>query len=234
MDFDAQGNLFISVGDNSNPFQSERLLAPSTAGPGRKVFDAQRTSGNTNDLRGKILRIKPMPDGTLHHPAGQPVRAGRRPARDLRHGQPQPLPHQRRSRARLALLGRGGPRRLRRLRRPRHPRARAATTSSTRPRAPGNYGWPYCIADNKPYVAFDFASSQSGAAFDCQAPGQQLAQQHRRPDPAARPAPPGSPTATARRAGAAAAARPWPAPCTSGSRAARPRSCRGPTTARSS
>jgi cytochrome c len=34
----------------------------------------------------------------------------------------------------------------------------------------GNYGWPYCISENRPYVAFDFGSNTSGAAFNCQAP----------------------------------------------------------------
>jgi cytochrome c len=48
--FDAQGNLFITVGDN----------AAGEEGP-----------GNTNDLRGKILRIKPKEDGSGYTiPAG--------------------------------------------------------------------------------------------------------------------------------------------------------------------
>ena len=31
----------------------------------------------------------------------------------------------------------------------------------------GNYGWPYCIRDNTPYNDYDFATSTSGAKFDC-------------------------------------------------------------------
>ena len=39
----------------------------STNAPGRNpAFDARRTSGNTNDLRGKILRIKVADDGVVH------------------------------------------------------------------------------------------------------------------------------------------------------------------------
>jgi hypothetical protein len=37
---------------------------------GRSAFDAQRSSGNTNDLRGKILRIHPEADGTYSIPFG--------------------------------------------------------------------------------------------------------------------------------------------------------------------
>lgn len=34
----------------------------------------------------------------------------------------------------------------------------------------GNYGWPYFIADNKPYRDFDFATRKAGAWFDPQHP----------------------------------------------------------------
>jgi cytochrome c len=38
--------------------------------PGHETSDAQRTSGNTNDLRGKILRIHPEDDGSYTIPEG--------------------------------------------------------------------------------------------------------------------------------------------------------------------
>ena len=34
----------------------------------------------------------------------------------------------------------------------------------------GNYGWPYCIRDNTPYNDYNFATSTSGAKFDCANP----------------------------------------------------------------
>ena len=37
---------------------------------GRKVYDAQRSAGNPNDLRGKILRIHPEADGSYTIPEG--------------------------------------------------------------------------------------------------------------------------------------------------------------------
>src|SRR5206468_9303455 len=58
--FDAQGNLYVSTGDNSNPFASG--YAPIDERPGRMPWAAQKSSANTNDLRGKIIRIHPEPD----------------------------------------------------------------------------------------------------------------------------------------------------------------------------
>src|SRR6267378_2683106 len=66
--FDAQGNLYLSTGDNSNPFAS--AYAPIDERPGRMPWDAQKSSANTNDLRGKIIRIHPEPDGTYTIPDG--------------------------------------------------------------------------------------------------------------------------------------------------------------------
>jgi len=37
-------------------------------------------------------------------------------------------------------------------------------------RSAGNYGWPYFVADNKPYIHYDFATGISTTAFDPNAP----------------------------------------------------------------
>jgi cytochrome c len=37
-------------------------------------------------------------------------------------------------------------------------------------REPGNYGWPYFVADNRPYREYDFVTEASGEAFDPVAP----------------------------------------------------------------
>ena len=80
MAFDSDGNLYLATGDNTNPFESDGFT-PIDERAGRQDYDAQRTAGNTNDLRGKVLRIHPEADGTYTVPAGQPVRrrARRRP-----------------------------------------------------------------------------------------------------------------------------------------------------------
>lgn len=58
MEFDAAGNLLITTGDNA------------IVTTGKVNAGAEGTSGNTNDLRGKILRIRPDPAGTYTIPAG--------------------------------------------------------------------------------------------------------------------------------------------------------------------
>ena len=67
--FDAQGNLYVSVGDNTNPFESDGF-APTDDRPGRSPWDAQKSAANPNDLRGKINRIHPQPDGSYTIPRG--------------------------------------------------------------------------------------------------------------------------------------------------------------------
>ena len=60
-----QGNLYLGVGDDVNPHsEPSGGYAPLSTRPGT-FHDARETSANTNDLRGKLLRITPdTPDGT--------------------------------------------------------------------------------------------------------------------------------------------------------------------------
>ena len=53
--FDNNGLLYLSCGDNQNK---------------REYLFSLKTAANSNDLRGKILRIKPLPDGTYEIPEG--------------------------------------------------------------------------------------------------------------------------------------------------------------------
>ena len=66
---DSQGHLWISTGDNTNPHKSDGF-APIDERENRGPFDAQKSSANANDLRGKVLRIKPETDGTYSIPDG--------------------------------------------------------------------------------------------------------------------------------------------------------------------
>ncbi|NIJ52475.1 type 1 glutamine amidotransferase [Dyadobacter arcticus] len=61
--WDKAGNLYLSTGDNTNPHGSSGY-SPSDEQEGRMAWDAQKSSANTNDLRGKIIRITPKADGT--------------------------------------------------------------------------------------------------------------------------------------------------------------------------
>jgi len=60
---------------------------------GRAAYDSQKSASNENDLRGKILRIHPQPDGTYTIPSGNMFhRAREHTARNLRDGLPQSIP----------------------------------------------------------------------------------------------------------------------------------------------
>ncbi|MEQ1832029.1 MAG: PQQ-dependent sugar dehydrogenase [Candidatus Eisenbacteria bacterium] len=73
MCMDAKGNLYIGNGDNChwNPG------LPVDTRPDRKNWDAFRSAANSRDLRGKILRIHPEPDGTYSNPKGNLFPGGR-------------------------------------------------------------------------------------------------------------------------------------------------------------
>src|SRR4029077_5537939 len=57
------GDLYISAGHNTDPFLSSGF-PPLDERSGRAAYDSQKSASNENDLRGKILRIHPQPDGT--------------------------------------------------------------------------------------------------------------------------------------------------------------------------
>ena len=67
--FDKDGLLYLSTGDNSGGDRDHEDPLY------RRLADQGRTSANTNDLRGKILRIKPEPDGTYSIPDGNLFKA---------------------------------------------------------------------------------------------------------------------------------------------------------------
>ena len=70
IDFDAEGNLYLSTGDDTNPFASDGYTPIDERVNRNPSYDAQRASSNTNDLRGKVLRIKVQEDGSYTTPPG--------------------------------------------------------------------------------------------------------------------------------------------------------------------
>ncbi len=151
LQFDDTGNLFVSVGDNTNPFETP--YSPSDNREGKSPWDAGKSSSNMNDLRGKVLRIHPETNGTYTVPDGNLF------SKDGTKGKPEIYAMGCRNPFRLSwdrkrkflYWGDVGP--------------DAAKDSSRGPRGydevnqarkPGYFGWPYFIANNKPYEMVDF------------------------------------------------------------------------------
>src|SRR3954452_940511 len=173
--FGPDGSLYISTGDNTNPFDSDGF-APLDEQPGREHWDSQRTAANTNDLNGKILHIMPVavptgPPGvgtTYTIPANNLFPQGTAKTRPEIFGMGfrNPFRFTVDKTTGWVLMGDYGP--------------DAGTGNPNRgPQGSvefnvlskaGNYGWPYCIRDNVPYNDYDFATKVSGPKFNCAAP----------------------------------------------------------------
>ena len=168
IDFDAQGNLYLSTGDDSNPFASDGYT-PIDDRPGRNpAYDARRTSGNTNDLRGKILRIKVNDDATYSVPEGNLFAPGTDKTRPEIYamGFRNPFRFSVDKKTGIVYVGDYGPD----AGAADPKRGPAGQVEFARVTKPGNYGWPFCTGNNDAYVDYDFATKESGAAFDCAAP----------------------------------------------------------------
>jgi cytochrome c len=165
MDFDASGNLYISTGDDTNPFESNGYTPIDERSGRNPAYDAQRSSGNTNDLRGKVLRIRPGATGGYTVPAGNMFAAGTANTRPEIYamGFRNPFRMSVDKATGVVYLGDFGPD----AGSANASRGPAGTVSFERIAQPGNYGWPYCSNFNVPYVDFTFPSGPSGAAFNC-------------------------------------------------------------------
>ncbi|HEX2612279.1 MAG TPA: PQQ-dependent sugar dehydrogenase [Fibrobacteria bacterium] len=68
--FGPGGNLYIALADNTQNIFSGTGAGYAPRDTARPLYDARRSAANTNDLRGKILRIHPEENGTYSIPAG--------------------------------------------------------------------------------------------------------------------------------------------------------------------
>ncbi|UUU36903.1 PQQ-dependent sugar dehydrogenase [Streptomyces sp. CA-210063] len=168
IDFDAAGNLYLSTGDDTNPFQSDDYTPIDERSTRNPAFDAQRTSANTNDLRGKILRIKVNADGSYSVPDGNLFAPGTDKTRPEIYamGFRNPFRFSVDKKTGILYVGEYGPD----AGAANPSRGPAGQVEFARVTKPGNFGWPYCTGDNDAYIDYDFATGASGAAFDCAAP----------------------------------------------------------------
>jgi len=166
LDWDREGNLYISTGDNTVPFASNGY-APIDQIPGRITFDAERSAGNTNDLRGKILRIHPEPDGSYTIPGGNlfPKGTDSTRAEIYTMGCRNPYRMSVDTATGIVYWGEVGP--------------DAGQNGDQGPRGydeinqakkPGNFGWPFMVGDNKTYPDYNFATKTLGTHFKPEAP----------------------------------------------------------------
>ena len=167
--------LYLSTGDNSTPFNEKNVefvnngFAPLNDVPGHKQYDARRSAGNTNDLRGKILRIRVNEDGSYEIPEGNLFPEGTDKAR------PEIYTMGHRNPYRISVDPKNGYLYWGEV----GPDARADSMMTRGPkgydemnqaREAGNFGWPLFIADNKPYRRFDYETGESGSNFDPEKP----------------------------------------------------------------
>ncbi len=163
--FDSKGVLVLSTGDGTTPFPSDGY-APLDERPDPESFpkDAQRGTSNTNDYKGKILRIIPHADGSYSIPEGNLFPKG------MEKTLPEIYAMGVRNPYRLAInpktntvyWGEIGP--------------DAGEDSNRGPRGydefnqakkAGFFGWPYFIANNIPYSDWDFETEKpTGKIYD--------------------------------------------------------------------
>ena len=163
LEFGKDGLLYIGLGDNTNPFESSGY-APIDERKDRQLWDAQKSAANTNDLRGKILRIKPMPNGTYEIPEGNLFPEGTKNTRPeiFVMGCRNPFRFSIDAKTNYVYWGDVGPDAgaMDSLRGP------AGMGEFNQAKQAGFYGWPYSRGNNQMYHDYDFARSESGNSFD--------------------------------------------------------------------
>lgn len=161
--WDKAGNLFLSTGDNTNPHASNGY-SPSDERAGRSPWDAQKSAANTNDLRGKIIRIKPTSDGSYTIPEGNLFPKGTEKTRaeiyTMGHRNPYRISVDQKN-GKL-YWGDVGPDASK----PDSTRGPAGICEFGQAPAAGNYGWPHFAGDNKAYNKFNFETNKSGDKWD--------------------------------------------------------------------
>jgi cytochrome c len=167
--FDNDGNLVLATGDNTNPFESDGY-SPIDERGGRSSYDARGTSANSNDLRGKLIRVTPTDDGSYTIPEGNLFPES---ADDADKTLPEIYAMGFRNPFRMGLdsftnnllVADYGP--------------DAGSADANRGPGgtvewnivdePGNYGWPLCVGITC-YNSYEFGSDTSGPVFDANAP----------------------------------------------------------------
>lgn len=153
MTWDKNGNLYLTVGNNTgnvaDKSQTDERL-------NRTSWDDQRGSGNTNDLRGKILRIHPEKDGTYSIPNDNLFPKGTAKTRPEIYvmGDRNPWRPSIDSKTGYLYWGEVGPDAYEDTK-----TTRTGMDEFNQARKAGNFGWPYFIGNNVGYPFYDYTNN---------------------------------------------------------------------------
>lgn len=163
MVFDTAGNLLLATGENA---QIGGPFSTTDERPGKETRDSQRSSANTADLRGKILRIRPEPDGTYSIPEGNLFPPGTPKTRPEIYtmGNRNPWRLSIDSKTNWVYWGEVGPQGFQDI----EGKGPRSYDEFNQARKAGNYGYPYTIGNNFAYWKYDFDADTSGERYDPQ------------------------------------------------------------------
>lgn len=159
---DGKGDLYIGNGDNCHYDPG----LPQDTRPDRKNWDAFRSAANSRDLRGKVLRIHPKPEGGYSIPEGNLFADGK-------DGRPEVFAMGVRNPFRLSVDDKTstlyfadvGPNIMPVLGvKPDGYEELNATQTA------GNFGWPLFVGPNEALPLYDFAANKEGKRYDPQSP----------------------------------------------------------------
>jgi cytochrome c len=163
--FDSDGLLYLSVGDNTNAEEIEGHN-PTDERPGHELADDQGATANSNDFRGKILRIKPNADGTE---APYSIPDGNLFPKDGSLGKPEIFAMGMRNPFRISVdpktkyvyWGDVGPD-------TEIPASEGKLSYDeiNQARKPGFFGYPYFLGDNEVFPDYDFETKKEGPGKD--------------------------------------------------------------------
>src|SRR5690606_29126629 len=160
--FGADKLLYIATGDNTNAEEAEGYI-PIDERPGRELADAQGTTANSNDLRGKILRIKPESNGTYSIPDGNLF------PKDGSKGRPEIYVMGTRNPYRLSIdsktgflyWGDVGP-----ATKVPGNEGMLSYDEINQARQAGFFGWPYFLGENEAFPHYNFETKTEGPKFN--------------------------------------------------------------------